>query len=250
MGLYHEDIGQGEVVLLLHGFTGFSGDWLPLLDHLPDRFRYIMPDFPGHGQSPSQGDVYTHKAAAEAVFRLLDDLGIERFQACGMSGGAMTLLHMATLHPSRIEAMILVSPTTHYTDQARVIMGAVDPDEMPEQEWETMRKRHPLGDKQIRELWRHSKAFKDDFSDMNFQPQDLEQIEALTFIVHGDCDPLIPLEIAETIKTHITSSSLWTIPGGGHIPVFGEEFLEFFSRTSQFLIRNRSGVEQGVAPNT
>ena len=174
---------------------------------------------------------------AKECFRVgfLNDLAVERFQACGMSGGAMTLLHMATQQPSRVEAMILVSPTTHYADQAREIMGAVDPDGMPDEEWEAMREKHPHGDQQIRELWRLSNAFKDDFVDMNFQPQDLEQIQARTFIVHGESDPLIPLEIAETIRDHIPDSSLWTIPEGGHVPVFGEEFKEFFSRASQFL---------------
>ena len=51
MELHSEDVGQEEIVLLLHGFTGFSGDWLPLL---PQDFRYIIP-------SDAKGVMYLEK---------------------------------------------------------------------------------------------------------------------------------------------------------------------------------------------
>lgn len=43
------------------------------------------------------------------VFALLDKLNIARFKAIGVSGGAKTLLHMATRQPDRIDALALVS---------------------------------------------------------------------------------------------------------------------------------------------
>jgi len=86
--------------------------------------------------------------------------------------------------------------------------------------------------------------------DMNFQPQDLEQIQARTFIVHGENDPLIPLEIAEIIRDHIPDSSLWMISEGGHVPVFGEAFQKFFSRSSQFLTAKKSKVEKSSSRNS
>ncbi|MEM6820736.1 MAG: alpha/beta hydrolase [Verrucomicrobiota bacterium] len=235
MKLYYEDIGQGEVVLLLHGFTGFSGDWLPLLPLLPKDFRYLIPDLSGHGRSPNAHQTYTHKETSIAIYQLLDDLGIQQFKACGVSGGAMALLHMATQQPLRVESMILVSPTTHYTDQARAIMGAVDLENIPQDDWNAMRKKHPGGTTQIQELWRLSRAFKDDYTDMNFQPADLQTIQASTFIVHGECDPLIPNEIAETIERYIPDSFLWSIASEGHVPVFGDQLTEFFHRASNFL---------------
>ncbi|MEM6886332.1 MAG: alpha/beta hydrolase, partial [Verrucomicrobiota bacterium] len=104
-----------------------------------------------------------------------------------------------------------------------------------------MRKKHPQGDEQIQKLWEYSNAFKDDVDDMNFQPKDLKEITARTFIIHGDSDPLIPVEVAETMHNWIPDASLWLIPGGGHVPVFGEELPEFLRRTSQFFEeRNRT----------
>ena len=40
-----------DVVLLLHGFTGCSEDWLPVIDLLPENVNYICLDLIGHGKS-------------------------------------------------------------------------------------------------------------------------------------------------------------------------------------------------------
>lgn len=56
---------------------------------------------------------------AHDVFGLLDRLGIDRFKAIGLSLGAKTLLHAATRQPSRVEAMVLVSATPYFPQQAR-----------------------------------------------------------------------------------------------------------------------------------
>ena len=239
MKLHFEDVGTGDPTVLLHGFTGAGCDWIPLIPMLPEDRRYIVPDLRGHGRSPNPDGVYSHRQSALDVFGLLDDLRVSRFSAVGMSGGAMALLHMATQQAERVVSMVLVSPTTHYPPQARQIMAAVNPDQQPVEEWQAMRAKHPFGDEQIRELWRLSRAFKDDFEDMSFTPSDLRRIQARTMIVHGDSDPLFPLEIAETIDQSIAESSLWVIPGGGHVPVFGEEMTEFFVRASAFLALRR-----------
>lgn len=235
MRLHYEDIGEGPVILLLHGFTGSSADWLPLLTMLPEDRRYLIPDLRGHGRSPNPEGSYTHGQSALDVFELLDELEIETFEACGMSGGAMALLHMATRQPERVEAMVSVSPTTHYPQQARDIMGLTHPDNQPEEAWEAMRQRHALGDEQIRKLWEQANAFKDDYEDMAFDSDDLKGIRARTLIVHGDRDPLFPIDIPASLFEGIQDSRLWIIPGEGHVPVFGRFMGMFFSEASEFL---------------
>lgn len=62
------------------------------------------------------------------------------FEKCGMRGEAMPLLHMATQAPSCVESMILMSPTTHYAKSARATLGAVDPEKIREEEWDSKRR--------------------------------------------------------------------------------------------------------------
>ena len=114
---------------------------------------------------------YWFRQSALDIFALLDALGIDSFKAIGVSGGGQTLLHMATLQPSRVQAMVLVS-TAHYyfPDQARAIMRSMTLESHTDQEWAVMRRRHPLGDDQIRALWTQSHNLKDSFTDVNFTP--------------------------------------------------------------------------------
>src|SRR6185369_5720179 len=121
--MYFEERGQGEPLVLLHGFTGAGADWQHVydLDELAGRWRLIVPDLRGHGRSSNPGGVFTHAQCARDVTALLDHLGVARFRAVGMSLGGNTLLHMASRQPDRAAAMVLVSATMHYPAQARAI---------------------------------------------------------------------------------------------------------------------------------
>src|SRR4051812_23934710 len=182
--LFYRERGSGEPLLLLHGFTGSGDDWNHVFaEPLPGR-RVIAPDLPGHGRSTNPSGVFRFAAVARAIFELLDGLDIDRVAAIGMSAGANTLLHMATQQPSRISAMIHVSGTPRFPDQARAIMRTMTEETRSPDEWAEMRGRHHLGDDQIRALWRHAREFADDRDDMNFDPATLSTTSARTIIVH------------------------------------------------------------------
>ncbi|HEX6162715.1 MAG TPA: alpha/beta fold hydrolase [Vicinamibacterales bacterium] len=217
--LFHRDTGSGEPLLLLHGFTGSGDDWQHVFAAPLDGFRTIAPDLPGHGRSANPRSDFKFADVARDVFALLDRLHIETVKAIGMSAGANTLLHMATQQPSRISSMIHVSGTPRFPDQARVIMRAVKEE----------------GDERTRALARHAHAFAEDRDDMNFTPALLATITARTLIVHGDRDPLYPVEQAVELLRGIPNASLWVIPNGGHGPIFGDQAAPFISVATQFL---------------
>jgi pimeloyl-ACP methyl ester carboxylesterase len=168
------------------------------------------------------------------MLALLDHLGIRRCKAIGLSMGGNTLLHMATLEPDRIEAMVLVSATMYFPEQARSIMRQVSVENQPAKEWETMRKRHKLGDEQIIALWEWQRGMKDSHDDMNFTPPLLAKIKASTLIVYGDRDSLYPVEMALEMYRAIAKSALWVVPNGGHGPVFVDAAAQFVQTTLAF----------------
>ncbi|HEX8892252.1 MAG TPA: alpha/beta hydrolase, partial [Terriglobales bacterium] len=150
--------------------------------------------------------------------------------------GGNILLHMATVQPELIEAMVIVSATPYFPEQARKVMAAVPaPDDQPASEWETMRKRHPLGDDQIRALWEWSRSLKDSYDDMNFAPADLVKIRARTLIVQGDRDFLYPVEMSVEMYRAIPNSALWIVPGGSHGPIFMDRAEQFAKTALAFL---------------
>jgi len=107
-----------------------------------------------------------------------------------------------------------------------------------------MRKWHMRGDEQIRAIWRQAQAFAVSYDDMNFTPPYLSTITARTLIVHGDRDPLYPVNLAMEIHAAIPGSYLWVIPNGGHGPIFGEhtgsgESTSRFAETSLAFLRGK-----------
>ena len=131
--------------------------------------------------------------------------------------------------------MIHVSGTPRFPGQARAIMRTMTEESRSEADWADMRGRHHLGDDQIRALWRHAREFADDRDDMNFDAATLSAITARTLIVHGDRDPLYPVELAVELLRSIPDAALWVVPNGGHGPIFGDQAAPFVRTATAFL---------------
>ena len=232
--LYFEVHGIGEPLLLLHGFSGSSQDWVPSLTQWGTKFQLILPDLRGHGRSGTLAKPFRHKEAAADMLALLDHLKIASCRAVGISGGGSVLLHMATKQAGRIQAMVLVSATSYFPAQARSLMSDY-PDTLSQQQWETLRRRHPGGDEQIKAILASTKSFATSYDDLNFTPPLLSSIEARTFIIQGDRDPLYPVELSVEMAKAIPNSRLWIIPNAGHGPVLGARWSEFQQTASSFL---------------
>jgi 2-hydroxy-6-oxonona-2,4-dienedioate hydrolase/4,5:9,10-diseco-3-hydroxy-5,9,17-trioxoandrosta-1(10),2-diene-4-oate hydrolase len=112
--LFVTEAGAGDPVLLLHGggpgATGVS-NYARNIDVLADRFRVIVPDMPGYGQSSKSidhsdpfGDL------AFAIRGLLDELGIEKAHLVGNSYGGAAALRLALDRPDKVDRLILMGP--------------------------------------------------------------------------------------------------------------------------------------------
>jgi pimeloyl-ACP methyl ester carboxylesterase len=232
--LYFEVHGAGAPLLLLHGFSGSSQDWTAVVAGWRRQFQLIVPDLPGHGRSSVLSKPFRHREAAGDMLGLLDHLKVSACKGLGMSGGGNVLLHMATMQPERMKAMVLVSATPYFPAQARHIMREY-PDSLSEHQREILRRRHPGGDAQIQALLASTQGFADSHDDMNFTPPHLSTIRARTLIVQGDRDPLYPVDLSVEMAKAIPLSSLWIVPNSGHGPVIGERWPEFLKTAAAFL---------------
>jgi pimeloyl-ACP methyl ester carboxylesterase len=238
--IYYETEGEGEPLLLLHGATGCQENW----DHsgrdaFIREYAVIKPDARGHGRTNNPRGTITHRQCALDMLGLLDHLGIKKCRAIGLSMGGNILLHMATMQPERIAAMVVVSAAMHFPDQARAIMRQVPmPESQSAAEWETMRRRHKLGDQQIVALWNWTRGMADSHDDMNFTAASLSKITAATLIVYGDRDPLYPVEMAVAMYRAIPRSALW---GGAQWRPRAR-----LLRCRRPLLPNRAGVSSNV----
>lgn len=102
--LFYTTLGGGPPVVLLHPTPVHHGFWMPVAEILADKYRLIVPDLRGHGQSElGEGPITVEKLGADAG-RLLDSLEIEKALFAGCSIGGYTLFEIWRTMPSRAEA--------------------------------------------------------------------------------------------------------------------------------------------------
>jgi pimeloyl-ACP methyl ester carboxylesterase len=233
--LHYEIFGDGEPLLWLHGFFGAGADWRYVFEEPPGGYRLIAPDLRGHGRSPNPSDAFTFGEAAADVLELLDRLGVTRVKAIGLSGGGITLLHMATRRPDLVSAMVLVSAPPHYPAGAQAIMRQSSESMFTPAERESMRIRHPGGEAQLSRLIDDCRRLPDHASDVQFTGEVLRTIMAETLIVFGDRDPLYPASLATELYAGIPQAYLWIVPNAGHGPIFGNQAMRFREMSLAFL---------------
>lgn len=233
--LNYEIAGEGAPLLWLHGFMGAGADWRYIFNEPPAGSRLIAPDLRGHGASTNPSNEFSFRQAARDVLGLLDDLKVDRLRAIGVSGGGLTLLHIATLRPSLVDAMVLVSAPPYFPAQARAIQRQASDAMFGPVELDLMRKRHVRSAEQLQQLLAHARGLADSYDDVAFTPPLLGTITADTLIVFGDRDPLYPVSLAFELYSAIPKSHLWVVPNGGHGPVFGEAAPVFAETALSFL---------------
>jgi len=90
-------LGRGQPVIMLHGFALDSRHWLPLIAPYLNSYRFIMPDFRGHGRS-GMGELHSSHVLdtlCHDIDDLLDHLKIEKALLCAYSMGALVGMEYA-----------------------------------------------------------------------------------------------------------------------------------------------------------
>lgn len=103
--------GQGAPLILLHGLGADKDNFLLVARSLGKRFRLIVLDLPGFGESDKPPD--QSYAISEQVRRLhafSRALGIERFHLGGNSMGGFIAAAYAAEHPEDVETLWLLAP--------------------------------------------------------------------------------------------------------------------------------------------
>ncbi|MCX4091054.1 alpha/beta fold hydrolase [Nocardia sp. alder85J] len=112
------EAGSGPVLVMLHGGgPGASGvsNYHQNLPALTGRFRVILPDQPGFGGSyrPTEADLDERsitEITVDALYQVLDALGIGRFHLLGNSLGGAAAIAMAQARPERVTGLVLMAP--------------------------------------------------------------------------------------------------------------------------------------------
>jgi pimeloyl-ACP methyl ester carboxylesterase len=102
---------SGSAVVLIHGYTDNARDWVPMLPYLSKRYRLILVDIRGHGQSSKPECCYTRLDFAYDIKLLLDALDVQKADIVGHSLGSIIAQTFAEYWPERTAHVVLISST-------------------------------------------------------------------------------------------------------------------------------------------
>ncbi len=102
-----------ETIVFLHGFTGSSGDFIEIPDAITSKYRCLIPDLPGHGQTQIIEDESSFTATGQIALleRWLGSLGLSKVHLFGYSMGGRLALQFAVQNSHQLHSLILVSTT-------------------------------------------------------------------------------------------------------------------------------------------
>ena len=102
--------GEGDVVLLIHGFASDMRSWAFNVESLSEGRTVLAVDLPGHGESTKKVGDGTIDAMAQALQTALESLGVSKVALIGHSFGAAVALALADRLGAAAEAIVLIAP--------------------------------------------------------------------------------------------------------------------------------------------
>ncbi|MFC4055919.1 alpha/beta fold hydrolase [Actinomadura syzygii] len=229
-------------LLFLHGSgpgVTAASNWREVIEGLGDTFHCIAPDILGFGDSSypdpqPKGFKAQAEVRIDALFQLVDALGLEKVVLVGNSMGGMYSLRMAQLRPELIEGIILMGsggmpglePTpelikliTYFDDPTVEAMADLliqfvhDKGAFGDTVEKVAAERMPI----VRRPWieaGHRAMFGPEM--LSFTPDDLAKIDFPTLVVHGRQDVIVPLECSYYLAEHLPQADLYVINECGH----------------------------------
>jgi len=227
-------LGDGPPVVLLHPFPAHHEFWTPVADSLGARYRLILPDLRGHGESGvGEGPATMEKHAAD-IGRVMDDADVGRVPLIGVSIGGYVLFEFWRKFRGRVAAIGLCNtkaPADGPEARAGRLQAANDVlDRGTEPFLESMisrlfgkttRETRPdLVDGAMRMMRQMS---PEDIAQvqrgMASRPDSVETLKTInvpTLLITGDEDILTGVNEAELMRQQIAGSQLRVIPKAGH----------------------------------
>lgn len=112
---------DGPLIMLTHGAAMDHRMFAAQLEVLAQRYRVLVWDVRGHGQSRLAGATFSLQAAVEDLLALLDGLGYEQATLVGHSMGSYIGQEIAFRCPHRVKALVAIDSTCLTLDHPRPI---------------------------------------------------------------------------------------------------------------------------------
>ena len=100
--------GQGDAVVLLHGFPQSWYEWRHIMPALAKNYTVITPDLRGFGDSSKPVTGYDGKTTAEDIYQLTSQLGFNQILLVAHDVGSQTAYSYAAAHPNNVSKLVIM----------------------------------------------------------------------------------------------------------------------------------------------
>jgi pimeloyl-ACP methyl ester carboxylesterase len=121
--LHYVIAGEGEPLLLVHGFPQTWYEWRKVIPALAKRFTVIAPDYRGAGDSGRPQGGYDKHTMMEDLRGLVHSLGFRQLSVVGHDVGAMIAYRYAAVHPDEVRKVVLMDAPVPGTRQLAEIQA-------------------------------------------------------------------------------------------------------------------------------
>ncbi|MBL7736923.1 MAG: alpha/beta hydrolase [Chitinophagaceae bacterium] len=118
--LYYRVYGEGDPVVLLHGFGTDGTIWENQVSYLEKKYRLIVPDLPGSGRSTRRDDPLSMEMLADNILHIVENERISHFSLIGHSMGGYITLAFAEKYPDRLRSFGLFHSTAYADDETKI----------------------------------------------------------------------------------------------------------------------------------
>ncbi|MGB3713724.1 MAG: alpha/beta fold hydrolase [Candidatus Promineifilaceae bacterium] len=234
--------GEGEPIILIHGFNMDMNTWARNIEALASNHSVYAIDLWGLGYSTREPLDPGYPLFSEQLCLFMDALGIEKATLVGHSIGGGTAIYFAVQYPNRVDKLVLVDPT-----------GIPNPLPLRSKfftlpgvgEFLLSINNNYFRRKNLKDIWFHEKnrltdevfddltqfqkvegsseillqiLRKDFFHTLSEEINQLSLLEIPTLIIWGRHDASIPLEIGQEMHRILEGSLFEVIDNGGHMP--------------------------------
>lgn len=234
--------GDGEPVILIHGFNYDSNMWADNIDVLAESFKVYALDLWGFGYSTRDPLDYGYQLYADQVLKFMDALGIQSASLVGQSMGGGTAILFCTQHRERVNKLLLVDPGGMHNPLP--LTGKFF--NLPKVgEFLLNLKTDAIRRKNLANFWIHNQDLitkdyldnvtrcqkaegsnpvmlavlrKDFFDKLSDEIYDIARMDVPMLIVWGRQDKAIPLSTGEKMHSICRGARMEIIDNAGHVP--------------------------------
>jgi len=252
MSCHVEIIGQGQPLVMIHGWGMHSGVWQPLIKRLSQQYTLYLVDLPGMGNSRPIEPYHLH-ALADEVAQVIPGVS----DVLGWSLGGLVAQRIALNQPDRVRRLVLVSAT------ARFVSGPDWPAGVDPASWNAFAEsvNHDYKATLLQFLTLQCMKSNDRRSTIkqlraSFETkptptqstlqralhvllesdlrEEVSNIRKPTLLIHGDRDTLAPVQAAHWMMQQLPTGYLRVLSGAAHAPFLSHSD-QFIEALNQFL---------------